>query len=71
MAALPFNESATARLQVAVRAECIGSFLSDSGVWMPRVWDKPNYNFDGFGKVRLEFMNVKGVECLVHIKQQS
>lgn len=39
--------------QVSVRAECIGSFLNadNGGLWMPRVWDKPNYNFDGFGKV--------------------
>lgn len=35
---------------VAGRAQCIGSFLNDAGVWAPRVWDKPNYNFDGLGK---------------------
>ena len=47
---------------MATRAECIGSFLSDSGIWMPRVWDKPNYNFDSFGKVGSALMRgMKGV----------
>jgi hypothetical protein len=40
-----------------MRAECIGSFLADSGIWMPRVWDKPNYNFDSFGKVSSALMH--------------
>lgn len=43
-----------------MRAECIGSFLSDSGIWMPRVWDKPNYNFDSFGKVSPALMHEIG-----------
>lgn len=36
---------------VNVRAECIGSFINEAGVWAPRVWTKPNHNFDDLSKV--------------------
>ena len=59
-------------MQVAMRAECIGSFLNDSGIWMPHVWDKPNYNFDSFGKVSWVLMHAIGsvkVLSSMHIQQ--
>ena len=35
------------------RQDCIGNFYNGAGILMPRVWDKPDYNFDSLGKVRL------------------
>lgn len=33
------------------REDCFGSFVAlDSGILMPRVWDRPDYNFDSLGK---------------------
>jgi len=52
------------------RADCIGSFLANSGVWMPRVWDKPNYNFDGFGKARQHLSAVAKVTVPCSLPRQ-
>ena len=39
------------------REDCFGNFVApDSGILMPRVWDRPDYNFDSLGKVSLLFL---------------
>ena len=36
------------------REDCFGSFIApNTGILMPRVWDRPDYNFDSLGKVSL------------------
>ena len=34
------------------RQDCFGNFYNGSGILMPLVWGKPDYNFDSLGKVR-------------------
>lgn len=36
---------------VSGRQDCFGTFVTESGILMPRVWDRPDYNYDSLGKV--------------------
>jgi len=38
---------------VTGREDCFGNFVAAGGILMPRVWDRPDYNFDSLGKVSL------------------
>ena len=39
------------------RQDCFGTFVDPvSGIFMPRVWDRPEYNFDSLGKVSRAYL---------------
>lgn len=33
------------------RQDCYGTYVAAGGILMPRVWGRPDYNFDSLGKV--------------------
>ena len=35
------------------RQDCYGTFVAAGGILMPRVWERPDYNYDTLGKVKL------------------